>query len=166
MAAGIVKRGDLEGPFERAEVRNDQLADQRSPEKNAPRLRVRCASLKMPEPPMDARRMPPPDSSSRQRPADSASVTSTVLALKDSFLVPQSRHSGESCPAPVVGLEQDVLALLRGHELAPSCHGYVQAGCFDQRRQPPQCRGECRTGRSGPLALFGACSARDGLASA
>src|SRR5690606_19677027 len=45
-----------------------------------------CASLRMPDPLMEARCTPLPARSSRQRPAESASVTSTVSLLKASRL--------------------------------------------------------------------------------
>src|SRR5690606_12230594 len=56
-----------------------------SPPKNLPRIAVSdWASLKMPEPLIAARWTPLPASSSRQRPADSASVMSTAALLNAS----------------------------------------------------------------------------------
>jgi hypothetical protein len=72
------------------------------------------ASLKMPLPVMRAVFTPAPSSSSRQRPTDSVSVTSTVAALKASVRAQSGNRHEAPCPIGI-DLEQQVLTLLRRH---------------------------------------------------
>ncbi len=75
----------------------------------------------LPLPLMRAVLRPAPSSSSRQRPADSASVTSTLAALKASVRA-RSPATVVKPPDPVaIDLEQQVLALLRRHLVLACC---------------------------------------------
>ena len=78
----------------------------------------------MPEPLSEARCTPLPASNSRQRPAESASVMSTVSLLK-AIRFERSPATVTKLPRPSVDLEKKVLALLCDHFGLLCCIGFV-----------------------------------------
>src|SRR6185437_5534298 len=80
--AGDFQARDLERTLHRSEVRDNNLMADNAAVENACRISASLvASLNRPRPDTDARLMPAPSSSSRQRLALSACVISTVSAL-------------------------------------------------------------------------------------